>query len=231
MARIKYSALVSDIRGIVGGNVFSRNKGGGYVRTFVKPNNPQTEAQQIQRLILGSIATEWRQLTEQQRTNWNLAALDFPYKDKLGEDKTYSGQQLFMKLNSTLVAIGQPFSKSTPSPVEMPSGIIQVDDNDYTQLAVSLKLPAVPANKAYIVRATRPLSPGRMNAFRQEFKQIASGTITAALFTIMDISAYPLVFDLTAANVGDKIFVEAVIVDTNTGQATAPLKTSFILTE
>jgi len=230
MARIKYSALVSDIRGIVGGNVFSRNKGGGYVRTFVKPNNPQTPLQQIQRSILGSIATEWRTLSEEQRITWGMAALDFPYKDKLGEDKTYSGQQLFMKFNSTLRAIGEDISKSTPAPTQMPSGELKIDSPIFHSFDVLLEVPEVLPNKAYIVRATRPLSPGRMNAFRQEFRQVAVGNITAVEQTAFDAAIYEGEFDISADNVGQKIFAELIIVDKNTGQSTAPLKTSFILT-
>jgi len=45
MAIIKFSAIVSDARGKIGGNVFSRNKGGSYIRSYVKPINPSTPKQ------------------------------------------------------------------------------------------------------------------------------------------------------------------------------------------
>jgi len=230
MARIKYSALVSDVRGIVGGNVFSRNKGGGYVRTFVKPNNPQTERQQIQRLILGAVAGLWRTLTEEQRITWGAAASDFPYKDKLGEDKTYSGQQLFMKFNSFLKAIGIAAKTNAPAPVEMPTAVLSASDSTPLDFDVIATLPEIPTDKAYVSRATRPLSPGRMNAFRQEFKQISTATIAAAETTVVNSTDYRKVYSLGAGDVGSKVFVEIIIVDKNTGQASAPLKFSVILT-
>ena len=54
MAKIKTSALVADIKGTVGGNVFASNKGGNYVRRYKKPINTNTIAQQEVRSIFGA---------------------------------------------------------------------------------------------------------------------------------------------------------------------------------
>ena len=42
MAKIKMTAIVADMRNKLNGSVFSRNRGGAYIRTKVTPINPQT---------------------------------------------------------------------------------------------------------------------------------------------------------------------------------------------
>lgn len=102
MAKIKTSAIVADIRGTLGGNVFSSNKGGNYVRRYKKPTNPNTIAQQNVRLAFMALSSYWRNLSDTQRLAWNTITPHYPYMDSLGESKILSGQQLFMKLNQQI---------------------------------------------------------------------------------------------------------------------------------
>ena len=44
MAKIKFGMMMTDASGKLGGQVFSKNRGGSYVRTKVTPTNPQTAA-------------------------------------------------------------------------------------------------------------------------------------------------------------------------------------------
>ena len=45
MAKVLFSALISDMRNKLNGSVFAKNRGGSYLRTKVTPVNPQTVAQ------------------------------------------------------------------------------------------------------------------------------------------------------------------------------------------
>ena len=102
MASIRFSALVSDVKGSVGGNVFQSNANGAFVRTKSTPVNRNTEAQQNQRLIMSVYAQKWQGLTDEDRQAWKDAAPLQPYINRLGEQKIYTGYQLFMKTNLVL---------------------------------------------------------------------------------------------------------------------------------
>ena len=58
MAKIKFGMMMTDARGKLGGQVFSKNKGGAYVRTKVTPSNPQTIAQTTRRALFAAIWSE-----------------------------------------------------------------------------------------------------------------------------------------------------------------------------
>jgi hypothetical protein len=62
MAKITYSPLIADIRGSAGGATFAAWKGRGYVRSKVKPSNPNTTAQQTVRDSMARLSPQWRSL-------------------------------------------------------------------------------------------------------------------------------------------------------------------------
>lgn len=114
------SAIVADASGKVGGNVFSNNRGGSYVRSWKKPTNPNTPKQAAQRGIFGTVATQWRELTEGQRQTFLANADNYPYVNRLGETKVLTGAQLYQKLNSVLLNAGLPFLTSCPpAPIQL----------------------------------------------------------------------------------------------------------------
>lgn len=112
MATIKTSALVADIRGKVGGNVFSRNRGGAYVKMFTAPVNPSTTKQAANRGLFGTMMTEFRALSSAQQTAWRKAA--YPFTNKVGDEIQVSGAALYIKANMALMASGLPRINTPP---------------------------------------------------------------------------------------------------------------------
>ena len=87
-------------------------------RAYVIPRNPRTDAQIYMRQIFGSASSGWgRKLTEPQRQRWVQAALSAPSHPSLGQYSHLSGQQLEVKINSTLRCVGQPPVDDPPAPV------------------------------------------------------------------------------------------------------------------
>lgn len=117
MAKIKYSALVSDMRNKLNGSVMSANRYGSYVRNKVTPVNPQTILQQQARQLFGALSSSWRSLTQVQRESWIEGAKNFPFTDIFGDTKHLSGQSLFIKLNSNLEKVGLARINAAPTPL------------------------------------------------------------------------------------------------------------------
>lgn len=69
MARILGNPY-GELRGKVGGSVFSRNKGGQVMRVYAKPGNPSSQAQRNTRSIWIAVSGMWNALTVQMRNAW-----------------------------------------------------------------------------------------------------------------------------------------------------------------
>src|SRR4051794_38926446 len=120
MAKIKYSALVSDMRNKLNGSVMSQNRYGSFVRNKVTPVNPQTSYQQAARQSLGNLSSSFRELTAGQIAAWNRSGVNFPFTDIFGDIKHLSGQTLFVKLNANLEKVNSPRILQPPLPVGFP---------------------------------------------------------------------------------------------------------------
>lgn len=227
MAKIKYSALVSDMRNKLNGSVMSKNRYGSYVRNKVTPVNPQSTAQQTVRQRLGSNSQAWRGLTEEQRQSWIEGAANFPVFDIFGDQKILSGSALFVSLNNNLAMIGAAALTTCPVPVAVPSNIIEsvAADVSDTSIEIGFSLDPVPANFALVLQATPLITPG-VNFVKNRYRFTTS--LPAATATGADIyAAWNTLFGSLVA--GQKVFVRGFLVSTTTGQAGVPSVASTIV--
>ena len=66
MARIKFGMMMTDARGKLGGQVFTKTRSGATVRTKVTPVNLKSSAQALVRNRFGSLSQGWRGLSEEE---------------------------------------------------------------------------------------------------------------------------------------------------------------------
>lgn len=104
MALVVYGGGVTDLSGSIGGNTFSRNASGAYVRSKSIPVNPQTARQYASRGWFTAASTIWQNtLTELQRQAWRDYAAATGVINRLGQTIYLSGLNMFLR---TLVARG-----------------------------------------------------------------------------------------------------------------------------
>jgi len=95
-----FTPILGNISGKVAGNVFSRNRGGSYVRLGTNVVNPNTPAQQQVRAIMGDLAVAWSEdLTAADRTAWDLYAAAVPMVNRIGATIFLTGQNHFVRSN------------------------------------------------------------------------------------------------------------------------------------
>lgn len=185
MAKIKFGMMMTDARGKLGGQVFSKNRAGAYIRTKVTPVNPQTSAQARVRSNLALYSSAWNNLTDAQRQSFNASVEAWQTTDIFGDIKKPSGKNLFTKLNLNLRNSGQAAVSEAPSKVDIPMFL----DTSATLSAGadSLTLAGLfpGASGRYQVEATPPLNQGvsfAKNRFRViEYINQTTGT-TADVF-------------------------------------------------
>lgn len=225
MAKVKFSALVSDMRNKLNGSVFSKNRAGSYLRNKVTPINPQSIAQSTARNLLTSFSQGWKSLTQAQRDAWNSAVGSWTGTDIFGDIKTPTGLQLYIRLNVNISLAGG-------TPITLPPVSIGVDPVDSLALSattgpdvfdVTASPDPVPADHALYLEATPGLSPGISNA-NSRFRTIA--VIPAASSAGDEISAYTAKFG--ALTSGQKYFIRAKLIRLSTGEVSQTVVASSI---
>lgn len=224
MAKILYSALVSDMRNKLNGSVMARNRYGSYVRTKVTPVNRQSAAQMNQRGQFGFLSANWRELTQEQRDGWNAAAINFPRTDIFGMSRNLSGQALYISLNRNLYNAGAALITDAPVPrgvadLQVAITLATSDGSDFI-LNQTVAPAALPADAAILVYATPPVSAGRefVKNLYKLIQTVKAADVTAGEFQSGE--AYMSVFGNAREEM--KVGVQYVTVNLSTGEASAP---------
>lgn len=160
MAKIKFGMMMTDARGKLGGQVFSKNRSGSYVRTKVTPVNPQTAAQMASRQLLGSLSTGWNALTLATIMAWNEAVNNWKSTDIFGDIKVPTGKNLYTALNKNSLGAGGSAIATPPEKMELDTISSVGASYDLSDDELTLTVTTVPANHILQVWATPPVNEG-----------------------------------------------------------------------
>lgn len=229
MAKIKYSALVSEMRNKLNGSVLSKNRYGNYIRNKVTPVNPQTSFQQNVRALLSSVSQAWAGLSEAGRNGFTALAQNHPFTDIFGDSKTLDGKAMFSKLNMNLQKIGLSPITVAPVFVGMPFiEIISVTPSVSAGLQIQINEAVIPAGFTAVVDAT-PALPATINFVKNRYRQVGTGTAVA---NEIDASlAYDARFGaLASGDIGKVVHVRLSLVSNTTGQVSIASEGSAVVT-
>lgn len=227
MASAKFGNIIVDMRGKINGNVYSKNKGGAYVRTRVKPSNPRSTFQTAVRATLTAFSQGWKALTSIQIAGWNQGAINFPKSNRVGDRHIINGNSLYVSLNKNLADVGLPGITACPAPasVDTVSVTSAVADNSAQTLVITLS-GVVPANTSVKVFTSGTVSAG-VNSIGTKLRQVTfRNNGDAAIITLT--TPYLARFGSIGA-VGSKIFYKLVPVNESTGQAGAAISGEIII--
>jgi len=155
MARI-LSSLIGDLRGSIGGQTYSRNKAGAFIRQRVKPVNPQTVRQQNARYRFGNMSILFQSLTSAQKTCWeNFAKTHFnPLKgnntgiysagnafvalrQSAGQGNAYRTEPVMKQGGVTLDVTAIQYNEVVEPPLTPSSATIQTENDINVQFDIS----------------------------------------------------------------------------------------------
>lgn len=226
--KIKWGAFVVAGRGSAGGTVASRNTYGTYFRNKVTPINPKTVAQQLVRQFMALISQSWKGITQVQRDVWNSTTASFQATDIFGDSFSYTGFNLFMRLNRNLLEINEAPIDDAPKPVSV-FGFTELS------LAVDITLAtliatfagAIDADTKVIVTATAPQSAGK-SFVKSEYRKIA--VLDSADVTPKNLETEYIAKFGSLGSAGSKIFIQFKPISIATGQPGTTLSASAIST-
>lgn len=225
-AKVLFGMMMVDARGKLGGQVFSQNRGGAYVRTKVTPSNPRSVAQQQARFYLSNFSKAWASLTLTQIAAWNAAVGNFAKHNVFGNLKNPTGKNLYVKLNVNLSNIGVAPISTPPIPVGLSdiTGLAVAGNGGANTLAVTWTSGAIPAAENWLLEATKQVSPGKLNV-TSLFRVIAN-LAPAQTSPYAAGAAYNTKFG--ALTTGERVSIRITQVDNTTGIKGIPLTATTV---
>lgn len=181
MARAKYGAIITEIKGKIGGTVFQGSRTGGVVKN--KPNNKTSSGTSkltkadagrlfLPQNTIAQLATTWRDLSAMDQLAWNTAAPSYPFTDKYGNPYTGSGYQLYMSMNTNNAVVGGNYLSTPPAPFSLAAApVFSVDWSVPGTATMNLPL-GVPVDYVMQLYATQAMSLGRKPS-KGDYKLIA----------------------------------------------------------
>ena len=216
MALIKLGPMVVAASGLIGGTIFSHNKGGDYVKAFSVPTNPDTLRQQDVRSDFASLVVAWtNDLTQLQRDGWNDFAETTPRLNALGEPVFWSGQQTYISVNATLLQAALTRQDDNPPIAAAPppdtvfdiASVASTPDQlvvDFNDAATWVSIDGA----ALLIYMGRPRSPGVVNV-KVPFRFVTAILGDAITAPTSPSSVFTSPWSLSS---GDLVFIEGRIV-------------------
>lgn len=223
MASVKWSGLVSEVKGVMNGTIFSVGYGGQQMRNRISGGGRKTSAWSVSKVRMARVSGTWRSLTSAQQTAWIAAGPSYPYTDKFGNSQIPSGFQLYCTLNVNLLVAGQsmitaPVAPAAPESIGSPT----VTQPSSTNLQMSFTPSG--ANRTQIcVYLSQPLSKGVTIQPRTMRLVSVIASSTASPYSLT--SDYNRIF--TSIPTTGRVFYSIEQINKTTGQRQVPV-TGFV---
>lgn len=162
MAKIELGAIVTDVRGKVSGVVFSKNKGGAYVKAKVSSVQPRTPEQIFTRSVFARLSKAYSNtLDNAQRDAWQRLAGNFPSRDIFGNTHVLSALAMFQSVNAVIRHAGLDLLTDPPvnQDVMQMLSITVTATASGPSLDVSFLPSPLNGNHVIYIYATPPLPP------------------------------------------------------------------------
>ena len=112
MAVVQYGSIITEIKGSLGGHTFKSQRG---TKVIMQKSNGFGRSRQLSNPAIGYagwIFQRWRNLTDDQKSNWDNEASILLFPDKYGNQVHISGRELFTKLQ---LQLGKGYGYDNPS--------------------------------------------------------------------------------------------------------------------
>lgn len=218
MARIKPSALISDIRGSVQGSTFQQSQGGLVLKSKSIKVGRDTIAQSRVKSIQAYVRTQWEQFSDSERDVWRSFANFSRVLQKNSSELTVNAQSLFSKVNVIRLLYGYSLL-TTPA------------FSFCVSLAVSFSIDLSGGN---LILTTSRLVNSAVEfvvCFATNRRTAATNNPGSAFRLLVFASSTSTTFDITAAYAGvfgaapesnDLIFVRCYVANLESGLFTQP---------
>jgi len=187
MAKIVSPGLAAELRGKVGGIVFSRNTWGAYIRNCVSPVQPRTARQNLIRQKMTLLAQRWRDvLTSTQRDAWSAYAIATNKGPRLGAKAPLNGLIAYIRYNVVTTSNGlAPLDTAPTMPGEAPMPLCSITGTDADGVKLTAINPVLVAGDYVEIYANKPVLSQARNFFNGPWQQRKWLDSTTVLPTVL----------------------------------------------
>jgi hypothetical protein len=220
MAIITPSANISEIRGSVGAQTFSRNHWRAYVKARTSPVQPDTASQVNMRTLLSNASQAWRDLTNEERLNWIQFANDTNTHSRLGSSHKLTGFNAFSRQH-VLNALGCAEQTSFPhNSLEFPLHTAQSQNLDIANAFVQLITYDGSIYSGIQIWMSPAVSDGVMSPNSVTYRLIRSYLDTFSAYTAYIGTEWATVYGAPLDDFeGEKVFAKIKLIDPLSGNS------------
>ena len=223
MALIKLGSLVTRISGKIGGQTLGTSASGSYIKNSGTPRKAITLRQQTAMQRMATTAQSWRNLTETQRQLFRSASPQYPYLNRVGETKYYSGYAIYTMLRNNLLQLGVnstpiPLPKDTFAPI--PEFVLRWARGELATDATSAEL-----DTDYRLFMSRPVSRGVTDSYINHF---FLRVITGADMGVIQNLTEDVVERFGDIPIGSRFYWRVDGVNLTTGQSLENISSGFV---
>lgn len=176
MAFFTPSCLISQIRGSVGNQTFSRNAHGAIVKEKLVQTVTSTAAQIAYRDDFAEGVANWQGFSDAQRKRLYLIAKDFPRTDSLGKKQILTGYHFYLSMWMAYKGFDTTYNALHRKHIPEVSPINYVFSPDSGGMRLNFSIPSLVSSKFWQVSATDQISAGIKYLSPSRFKIIINGS-------------------------------------------------------
>ena len=158
MATIKFGAIVTDMRGKLGGHVFQKGNKSLVMKTNRVPRRNISSFVIISQDKVNAVSAAWNVLTNTVKRQWTLLSFESVKKSKFGDTTVLSGRNLFVFLGNNLANTAQslPPNPANLNPIvdsmQLLTAVVNTGTGQVVTTSTGTKLGMVFIIKAYFKR-------------------------------------------------------------------------------
>jgi len=190
MSLVKFGGGVSELLGSLGGTTFSKNKSGAFARVRKKPRFPRANLQAQREATVSTYSKTWATiLSDAQRACWNSLAATLTWTNRLGDNYSPSGANIYVRSNALLMLADRVPVTAAPATYDIPIATFTLDYLSGTGIRVtSVGALASSSFNTVLIFWSGPVSPSRFT-FSSPWsflRKIRSDTLSGVPYTIVD---------------------------------------------
>lgn len=232
MAKVEYGALVTALKGSIGGWTFQSNRSGNIVRLRSGPFRAVTNKQTLAHQSLIQFLQLWQQLSSVNKTQWNIYATTWTKTDRFGTVNTLSGLNWFQSINYyrdllSLSILNTPPVHTLPIDVQSYSLIV-----DATKIEIEFNPVFNPTDNALLIFSSSFST--RVTTSQRQYMRLTN-VINSGPYGVIDITSeweatHQISWPPSAAPICGRIGVQIQTINVNSGISSTALSTTSATT-
>lgn len=229
MASVTPSALISEIRGKIGDQFFSRNAHGPFVGQWSTPTNPNSTGQQLVRDAMATGVVAWRNTSDNEKKVWYDWAADQINALSISRKPSRVAYNEFVGRYVSRAVVSGSNTNINPYAIKPVLLSFKVSATSLGSLVISYELPSSSVGAILVVSATNATSAGVRLPTQPAFRAIETVTTTNTTDTIDVFASLNSKWTIDASNVGEKVHLCGWLIDANDYTKSQTLFTSVVI--